>query len=91
MGHRHARNHARRLSCHEATTPDFLGPIGVDESLRDIGRELVSAVKTTGYGHTIIGSVGSSSRQKAVGATPIPDSAPGIYAGMLPSSQRQSE
>ena len=37
-----------------------------------------------GYGYAIIGDVGPSAfYEKTVGAMPIPNSAPGIYAGML--------
>jgi len=78
------------FSCHEATAPDFFGPTGVDESLRGlgIGRALLFAslndLKTMGYGYAIIGDVGPSAfYEKTVGAMPIPNSAPGIYAGML--------
>jgi predicted N-acetyltransferase YhbS len=80
------------FSCHEASARDFFGPTGVDESLRGlgIGRALLFAslndLKALGYAYVIIGDVGPSAfYEKAVGAIPIPDSAPGIYAGMLKS------
>ena len=41
-------------------------------------------LKAMGYAYAIIGDVGPSDfYEKTVGAMPIPDSAPGIYAGML--------
>jgi len=80
------------FSCHEASARGFFGPTGVDESLRGlgIGRALLFAslndLKALGYAYAIIGDVGPSAfYEKAVGAIPIPDSAPGIYAGMLKS------
>ncbi|MGO7726351.1 GNAT family N-acetyltransferase, partial [Rhizobium ruizarguesonis] len=43
-------------------------------------------LKAMGYAYAIIGAVGPSAfYEKAVGAVPIPNSAPGIYAGMLKS------
>ncbi|MGR9167999.1 GNAT family N-acetyltransferase [Rhizobium leguminosarum] len=78
------------FSCHEATARGFFGPTGVDESLRGlgIGRALLFAslndLKAMGYAYAIIGDVGPSAfYEKAVVAMPIPNSAPGIYAGML--------
>ncbi|MNU04425.1 hypothetical protein D3C72_2488280 [compost metagenome] len=41
-------------------------------------------LKTMGYAYAIIGDVGPSEfYEKTVDAMPIPNSAPGIYAGML--------
>ncbi|MGV1791130.1 GNAT family N-acetyltransferase [Rhizobium lusitanum] len=78
------------FACHEATARGFFGPTGVDESVRGlgIGRALLFAClndqKAMGYGYTVIGDVGPSEfYEKTVGAIMIPNSAPGIYAGML--------
>ena len=84
----------RRLvgfACHEAIARGFFGPTGVEADARGlgIGHALLLAslfdLKTMGYGYAIIGDVGPSAfYEKTVNAMPIPDSAPGIYAGMLP-------
>lgn len=78
------------FACHEATARGFFGPTGVAEDVRGlgIGRALLFAsltdMKAMGYAYAVIGDVGPSEfYEKAVGATPIPNSAPGIYAGML--------
>ena len=43
-----------------------------------------NAYSKLGYGYAIIGDVGPSAfYEKTVGAMPIPNSAPGVYAGML--------
>ncbi|MBL0372163.1 GNAT family N-acetyltransferase [Rhizobium sp. KVB221] len=78
------------FACHESIARGFFGPTGVEEESRGlgIGHALLLAslfdLKTMGYGYAIIGDVGPSGfYEKTVGATPIPNSAPGIYAGML--------
>jgi ribosomal protein S18 acetylase RimI-like enzyme len=78
------------FACHESIARGFFGPTGVDESCRGlgIGHALLLAslfdLKTMGYAYAIIGDVGPSGfYEKTVGAMPIPNSAPGIYAGML--------
>jgi ribosomal protein S18 acetylase RimI-like enzyme len=78
------------FACHEATARGFFGPTGVNENARGIGigRALLFAslndLKSLGYAYAIIGDVGPSAfYEKAVAATPIPNSEPGIYAGML--------
>jgi ribosomal protein S18 acetylase RimI-like enzyme len=78
------------FACHEATARGFFGPTGVEESVRGlgIGRALLFAclndMKAMGYAYAVIGDVGPSAfYEKTVGAMPIPNSAPGIYAGML--------
>ncbi len=54
---------------------------------RASGTRLLSSLldlKTMGYAYAIIGDVGPSGfYEKTVDAMPIPNSAPGIYAGML--------
>jgi ribosomal protein S18 acetylase RimI-like enzyme len=78
------------FSCHEATARGFFGPTGVDKAARGqgIGRALLLAslldLKTMGYAYAIIGDVGPSAfYERTVGAMPIPNSEPGIYAGLL--------
>ena len=78
------------FSCHEATARGFFGPTGVDKAARGkgIGHALLLAslldLKAMGYAYAIIGDVGPSAfYERTVGAMPIPDSEPGIYAGLL--------
>lgn len=78
------------FSCHEAIARGFFGPTGVDEAARGegIGHALLLAslldLKTMGYAYAIIGDVGPSAfYERTVGATQIPNSAPGIYRGLL--------
>jgi len=78
------------FSCHEATARGFFGPTGVAEDVRGlgIGRALLFAsltdMKAMGYAYAVIGDVGPSEfYEKTVGSISIPNSAPGIYAGML--------
>ena len=78
------------FACHESIARGFFGPTGVDEAARGlgIGHALLLAslfdLKTMGYAYAIIGDVGPSAfYEKTVGAMPIPNSAPGVYAGML--------
>jgi ribosomal protein S18 acetylase RimI-like enzyme len=78
------------FACHEAIARGFFGPTGVEEEARGlgIGHALLLAslfdLKNMGYAYAIIGDVGPSAfYEKTVNAMPIPDSAPGIYAGML--------
>lgn len=83
----------RRLvgfACHDSIARGFFGPTGVAEEARGlgIGHALLLAslldLKAMGYGYAIIGDVGPSAfYEKTVGAMPIPNSAPGVYAGML--------
>jgi predicted N-acetyltransferase YhbS len=68
----------------------FFGPTGVDahQRGRGIGKALLvaclQAMRHEGYGYAIIGGVGPAEfYSKAVGATLIEGSAPGIYKGML--------
>ena len=78
------------FSCHEATARGFFGPTGVDQAARGqgIGHALLLAslldLKAMGYAYAIIGDVGPSAfYERTVGAMPIPNSEPGIYAGLL--------
>ena len=78
------------FGCYNATCKDFFGPTGVAESQRGrgIGKGLLlaclDAMAAEGYGYAIIGAAGPQAfYTKAVGATPIDESSPGIYKGML--------
>ncbi len=78
------------VACYDATCPNFFGPEGVLEAERGqgIGRALLLAAlhaqKAQGYAYAIIGGVGPAEfYAKTVGATAIPGSTPGIYAGVL--------
>jgi GNAT superfamily N-acetyltransferase len=75
---------------YDATARGFVGPVGVRDSARrsGIGAVLLLAclhdMRAMGYGYAIAGAVGAPEffRQVA-GAMEIPNSTPGIYAGML--------
>ena len=78
------------FSCHEAIARGFFGPTGVEKAARGkgIGHALLLAslldLKSMGYAYAIIGDVGPSAfYERTVGATAIPNSEPGIYAGLL--------
>ncbi|MDL1901986.1 GNAT family N-acetyltransferase [Anaerolineae bacterium CFX9] len=78
------------FGCYDTTARGFFGPTGVDESVRGrgVGRALLiaclHAMREIGYGYAIIGGVGPAEfYARTVGATVIPESTPGIYAGML--------
>jgi len=79
------------FACYDATARGFIGPMGVDPSAR--GRKIGAAVLITalehmrdaGYAYAVIGGVGPAAfYEKCVGAVPIADSDPGIYADILP-------
>lgn len=78
------------FAVYDAVARGFFGPTGVDELARGggIGRALLittlTDMRAMGYGYAIIGDVGPSEfYERSVGATPIPDSEPGVYRGML--------
>lgn len=78
------------FACYNATRPNYFGPTGVLESERGtgIGRVLLlqclEALAAEGYAYAIIGGVGPAAfYEKAVGATIIPGSEPGIYRNMV--------
>lgn len=78
------------FACYDATARAFFGPTGVSEAARGrgAGKALLLAalhdMRQQGYGYGIIGGVGPVEfYEKAVGATVIPDSSPGVYGGML--------
>mgnify|MGYP005844928123 CR=1 FL=1 len=78
------------FGCYDTTARGFFGPTGVSEAARGrgTGTALLLAclhdMRAQGYGYGIIGGVGPIDfYQRAVGATVIEDSTPGVYAGML--------
>lgn len=78
------------LSCYDATSLGFFGPIGVKECCRGrgTGKALLLAcmldMKLKGYGYAIIGQTGAVEfYAKAVGAVAIPDSSPSIWKTMV--------
>jgi predicted N-acetyltransferase YhbS len=78
------------FACYEATLRGFAGPIGVAADARSagLGARLTLAalqgLKHLGYAYAIIGGVGPEEFYTRIcGATVIPGSSPGIYAGML--------
>ncbi|NLF02272.1 MAG: GNAT family N-acetyltransferase [Anaerolineales bacterium] len=82
------------FACYDSVCKDFFGPIGVleCERTRGIGKGLLlaclEAMRTEGYAYAIIGGVGPKEfYAKAVGATEIPGSTPGIYRDMLEAEQ----
>jgi predicted N-acetyltransferase YhbS len=75
------------FAAYECTRKNFFGPTGVVEGERGrgLGRALLLAClwasRESGYAYAIIGGVGPAEfYERAVGATLIPDSTPGIYA-----------
>lgn len=79
------------FACYDATLKNFFGPTGVKKEARGLGAgkalllRSFHSMKEAGYGYGIIGGVGPASfYEKALGATLIPNSTPGMYKGMLP-------
>ncbi len=77
--------------CVDATMRGFVGPMGVAPEARGSGVGsllLLTALRemcALGYAYAIIGGVGPADfYRKVAGATPIPDSSPGIYRDLLP-------
>src|SRR5918998_921900 len=78
------------FAAYECTRRNFFGPTGVSESERGrgVGRALLLAclwgLREMGYAYAVIGGVGPAEfYERAVGATLIPDSTPGVYADPL--------
>lgn len=78
------------FSAYECTRRGFFGPTGVAEGERGkgVGHALLLAslhgLAQMGYAYGIIGGVGPADfYARAVGAIPIPDSTPGVYADPL--------
>lgn len=81
------------FAAYECTARAFFGPTGVAEAERGrgVGRALLVAclwgLRESGYVYGIIGGVGPVEfYERAVGATLIPDSAPGLYTDLLRTS-----
>ncbi len=82
------------FASYDSTKRGFFGPTGVreDQRGRQIGKVLLwaclNAMRELDYGYAVIGGVGPAEfYAKAVGATMIDDSVPGVYAGILTKSQ----
>lgn len=82
---------------YDCTARGMLGPIGVaaPQQRRGIGRALLRAaledMRANGYAYAVVGWVdGPAFFQRAAGATPIPDSDPGLYRGMLIEDRRMT-
>ncbi len=78
------------FACYDSCYRNFFGPTGVDEQVRNkgIGKalllECLYGMKSQGYAYGIIGGVGPAEfYTKAVGATLIDGSNPGIYRGIM--------
>jgi len=78
------------FACYDVASKGMFGPLGVHEKFRKqgIGSVLLLAcllaMKEEGYAYAVIGWVSSEDfYARAVGATVIPDSAPGIFHGKL--------
>ena len=75
---------------YDCTARGMLGPIGIaaPHQRRGIGRALLLAalkdMRANGYAYAVVGWVeGQAFFHRVAGATPIPDSDPGLYRGML--------
>lgn len=78
------------FAAYDVTARNFFGPTGVADDCRGrgVGRALLLAClheqRAQGYAYSIIGGVGPAAYyEKAVGATIIEGSTPGIYGGAL--------
>ena len=78
------------FACYDCTRKNFFGPTGVAENARGRGAGLalllacLQAMRDNGYAYAIIGGVGPAEYYtKAVGATLIEGSSPGIYDFVL--------
>ncbi|OIN99712.1 MAG: GNAT family N-acetyltransferase [Elusimicrobia bacterium CG_4_10_14_0_2_um_filter_56_8] len=78
------------FACYDATLKGFFGPIGVDETIqkKGLGKALLirtlEAMKDAGYGYAAIGWAGPVEFfKKAVGATVIEGSEPGVYKNLI--------
>jgi len=81
------------FACYDTTRLGFFGPTGVGEAARGkgTGTALLMAclhdMWGKGYGYAIIGHTGPTAYYARVcNAVEIPDSTPGVYAGMLRKS-----
>ena len=78
------------FACYDTTARGFFGPTGVHPDARGqgLGKLLLLLclhdMRAQGYAYGVIGGIGPAEfYERTVGATVIPDSTPGIYAGLL--------
>jgi GNAT superfamily N-acetyltransferase len=79
------------FAVYDVTARGVFGPTGVDESVRRRGIgtalliETLHVMRAIGYGYAVIGWVGEALDfyERAVNATVIPDSEPGMFRGLL--------
>ena len=83
------------FACYDASAKGFFGPTGVDDRHRGqgIGEALMMAtlraMRADGYGYAVIGDAGPVGfYQRRLDVMVIPNSTPGIYAGMLRGEAR---
>jgi predicted N-acetyltransferase YhbS len=83
------------FAAYECTRRSFFGPAGVIEAerCRGVGTALLLTslwgLREMGYAYGIIGGAGPTEfYERAVGATIIPDSVPGIYADPIKSNDK---
>ncbi|HEU4594162.1 MAG TPA: GNAT family N-acetyltransferase [Pyrinomonadaceae bacterium] len=86
------------FAAYECTRRNFVGPMGLAEGERGrgVGRALLLAclwaLREMGYVYAILGGIGPVAFfERAVGATVIPDSSPGIYADPLRREDESDE
>ncbi|NML16528.1 GNAT family N-acetyltransferase [Azohydromonas caseinilytica] len=78
------------FACWDATARGFVGPLGVAQIARGQGlgaallRACLHDMRAAGYGYAVAGHVAAPRFfERAAGALEIPDSSPGLYAGLL--------
>lgn len=79
------------FACYDATAKGMFGPVGVDPEARGMGiggaltYRCMEAMREAGYAYAAIGwpDGKESFYERSVGATVIPDSAPGVYSRMV--------
>jgi len=78
------------FACYDAAALGLFGPMGVDAAVRGLGigtlltQLALETMRLQGYAYAIIGWVGPAEfYQRVVGAMPIPDSFPGLWATRL--------
>src|SRR5207237_73855 len=86
----HCGNRLVGFACFDATALGFFGPVAVDPEQRGSGigaallKASLAAMREHGYAYAIIGGVGPADfYTRVAGAVLIPDSTPGVYAGLL--------
>lgn len=86
------------FACHDCTRKNFFGPTGVAKSARGrgVGTSLLlaclAAMRDDGYAYAIVGGLGPVEfYAKAVGATPIEGSTPGIYDFVVVNKARAGD